>query len=151
MQHPESVYILKKKGACGEQNNNDGFGRKIGFQSLYFSGKSSHSGHHSERPQRSPGDSLLFCHIFCSTFSGLDISYGTKKLLTSLSKWQSPKDAAPAKQWPELAGEPERKKVNNKPLSDCPGYSTVVVHILVCVNVFTALCCFPLKSRLTLL
>lgn len=147
MQHPESVYILKKKGARGEQNNNVGFGRKIGFQSLYFSGKSSHSGHHSEQPQRSPGDSLLFCYILCSSFSGL-ISYGTKKLLTSLSKRQSPKDAAPAKQWPELAGKPEQKKVNNKPFSDCLAYSTVVVqHFSVC----QCLCCFPLKSCLTLL
>ena len=83
--------IWPKKLSMGNKNDNHGFVRRIGSQSLYCCRRStqvgrSHSQDHSQKPQGSPGDSLLLCHVLCSSSYDLDISYGIKKLLTSPSK-----------------------------------------------------------------
>lgn len=121
--------MLKKKWYLWEQSNNNDFVRKIVFQSFYSSRKSTQAGSSCSRDHR---DSSLSSHlvihscfaILCSSPSDLDISYGSKKLPTSLSYNNRHQAAAPPN-WvvptslQESIGAIQQKKVNNKALSDC--------------------------------
>lgn len=118
--------MLKKKWYLWEQSNNNDFVRKIVFQSFYSFRKNIQAGSSCSRDHR---DSSLSSHlvthscfaILCSSHSDLDISYGTKKLPTSLSYDNRHQAAAP----PKLSGPTSlqesipKEKVNNKALSDC--------------------------------